>query len=566
MPQDEALQIFRQQLRTVLDTAAQHSPCHGGIFWDNVNLEKSPPPILGEPKDLKQLWTSWTDEGSAYVPYIPPEGVFALPDTEGETGKADAWALGCLAIQLINQQPLKLIRQWRFAQSTDVLQLEKSLLPKLKEFYTGAGQEKGLVIGPEMQLLRTVPCACKDFLSHCLELNPVKRWSLQKLSGHPFLDLGKSLKDLFAMDALHYQQTLPYKEPITVTNVRPHPFLKNDDPMLPHQIGEMKYKEGPDRPAQRVDILRFGASGEKPSDLQEHRDFYTKAYGKYMDALEMETSMDARIREWAEVYKIRALQEENKNIVKHFRCRFVAPQYPALPMEVQIITEHCPGGTFTSAAVYKLPIGIATKWAREVLQGLTYLHENRIVHRNINSSSIFFSEPDFKGHVKIGGFQYMRQLENDRTGKHDISARCGVDGRFVAPEIVSSYADDINIGRKCDIWSLGCVVLHLISGDPPLYTGAKNKPLVLEMAVSYHLNSGSRTLPHIDDWIPNNFRTFIRTCLDFNPDNRPIAETLLEIVQTGLFGITELEANNHFAHRKGLELPVDVVRYWESYA
>ncbi|XP_055351008.1 uncharacterized protein LOC129597469 [Paramacrobiotus metropolitanus] len=409
----------------------------------------------------------WIKEGSFNVAYIPPEAFAetAIPNSMGNTSKADSWALGCLTIWFVNiDQPLKLVRHKRFASGVEVFKMEQPLLPKLQALYAGAGQQKNLVIGPKIELIRPVPCACDDFLGHCSELDPAKRWSLEQLRLHPFLDLSKSVDDLFAMDAIYYQQTLPFKEMFTVTKVQKHPYLRSEDMLLTHQIGELVYRNPGNRPPQVVDIMRFGIYATGEQTLSKQRDLWTKAFGKMGEALAMEASTDVKTKEWANVYRMRALQQDagvatdgNKNIVQHFGCQFVEHPDSALPMEIQVFSEHCAGGSFKDAAEYRLPMDIIVKWTREALQGLKYLHGHRIVHRNINSSVILFSESSFKGTIKIGGFQYMRQLETDRTEQHAVSARQGHDGRFAAPEVVNSYAEDVNVGRKCDIWGLGCV-------------------------------------------------------------------------------------------------------------
>ncbi|XP_055350960.1 calcium-dependent protein kinase 5-like [Paramacrobiotus metropolitanus] len=567
MTEEDPLQTTRQQLCSVLKVVKEKSPCHGGVFWDNVSFSTNLTATLGEAKTPLALWMTWTDGGSSNVAYIPPEGVAALPASAGDTSKADVWALGCLAIQLINfGQPLILLRDWRFKRGAQYLKLKKSLLPELQALYKDAGKEKGLVVGPEMDLVGIIPCACEDFLGRCLELDPAKRWSLERLSEHPFLNLDISLAELSNIDATYYPQTLSFNESIIVTNTRKHPFLQSDDLHLLHQLGDMQYRDGPHREVKPVDIWCFNTRSTEPKAMKTEHDLWIKAFGKLIDAQSMDGSTHEQTRKWAAVYKIRALQEGNKNIVKHFGCEIVLPQCEKLPMELKVYTEHCPGGTFKAVAAYKLTLHILAKFVHELLQGLGYLHAHRIAHRNISGGVIFFSEAGFKGAIKIGGFQYMRQLEADITAKHEVSARQGQDARFAAPEMVSSDKEDLHVGRKCDIWSVGCVVLQLATGAPPLYTGAKNLPMILEMAILYHLNSAVKKLPLIHAWIPSNVQDFIKTCLQFDSDKRPGVTELLHNLQTGCLGTSEPDTAEYLANRGGEPLPVETAEYWGNYS
>ncbi|XP_055356739.1 mitogen-activated protein kinase kinase kinase 19-like [Paramacrobiotus metropolitanus] len=368
------------------------------------------------------------------------------------------------------------------------------------------------------------------------------------------------------MDATHYHQTLPFKEPVIITNTQNHPFLRSNDTHMPHEQGEMRYQDSPNREPIYVDIWRFRVERTEARDTKAERDLLTKSFGKVIDALDMEASADEQTRKWAEVYKIRALQEGNNNIVKHYGCDFLYEQNARLPVEFQVITEHCPGGSLKGVAGLRLPVRFVAKFVHELLQGLGYLHAHRIVHRNLDSGVIFFSKTGFTGTIKIGGFQHMRQLGADLTEQHELTARPGEDGRFAAPEMVSFEKEGPHVGRKCDIWSLGCVLLHLITGAPPLYTGAKNDPVILEMAVLYHLNSANRKLPRIYDWIPSNIQEFITTCLQFDPLERPSAAKLLQDMESGSLPITGPDTAEYLANRRGGHLRGDVAEYWSNYA
>ncbi|XP_055351005.1 uncharacterized protein LOC129597467 [Paramacrobiotus metropolitanus] len=548
----QELKRIRHYMSTVLNTAEKFFPCHGGIFRDNVSgvFEDHPDlAVLGNRTDVLELWMKWISEGSANVAYIPPEGIAALPTIAEDLSKVDSWALGCLTIQMINcDEALTLKRQNRFSRAEYLR--HDGTIEQLKEFYKDAGQS-GLAVGPEMQLLKEVPCACEEFLAHCLEPDPAKRWSLAQLRQLPFLDLNRSLADLFAMDAAHYQQLLPIEGMFTVTNIRPHPFMPSDQ-ALTVQVGDIQWTDGACHQPSHVDIWRFILFGRDANEVEEQRRLKIKAFGKLLDALTMENNKDAR----ADYYAIRALQKGTKNLVHHFGCQFVSNQLN--PLEFQVFTEHCPGGNLGDAAVHHLPVEMVVKCILEVLEGLKYLHGHGIVHRNLNSSIVFFSENPFKGAVKIGGFHLMRQLEGVTSVKNEISVRSGSDGRFVAPEMMDTEKDDdLHTGRKCDTWSLGCIALHLVSGHPPLYIGAKDKPVVLEVGVLYHLKT-VKTLPEIPAWIPSNIRNFIMKCLVFNPAQRPYAADL----DTHALLSTDIDDAAYRTSRGGIPLPEGVAENW----
>ncbi|XP_055351016.1 uncharacterized protein LOC129597474 isoform X2 [Paramacrobiotus metropolitanus] len=557
-----------------MEVMTESPPCHGGIFRDNVSgvFEDNPNfktdaerlmqwikdqdcAVLGDRKNVCELWTKWINESSDNIAYIPPEGIVALPALIDDLSKVDSWALGCLAIQLINcDAPLKLKRQNRFSKPEYLG--DCATLQQLQDLYKDAGQA-GLAVGPEMALLHPVPCACEEFLAHCMEPDPSKRWGLHELSQLPFLNLNLSLTELFALDATHYQLLQPVEGKFIVTNRRPHPFM-GSDPTLTVQVGDLQWTDGGHHPEKNVEIWRYVIFGRDAKQVEEARRVKINAFGKLEDVLTMENDTDAQTKKRAVYYGIRALQKGIKNVVHHFGCQFLAHQ--SFPMEFQVFTEHCPGGNFNDAAKYHIPIDLTGRWISEVLEGLKYLHGHGIVHRNLNSCLVFFSEYPFRGTVKIGGFHLMRhvELKGDASVLNGISVRRGDDGRFVAPEMMDAQKEhDLHTGRKCDTWSLGCIALHLASGQPPLYKGAKGKPIELEMAVLYHLKS-NQILPEIPDWIPCSVRSFVEECLQFNPANRPYAA----ILDTS--GVFNIGYPVYEASRGGNPLPEGVAEYWRQ--
>ncbi|XP_055351029.1 uncharacterized protein LOC129597482 isoform X2 [Paramacrobiotus metropolitanus] len=561
---EEDLETIRHYIYTILNTAVtvtkEFPPYHGGIFRENVTgvFESDQGyVVLGSCKNIKELWTNWISEGSLNVAYIPPEGIFAMPASVGDPSKVDSWALGCLAIQMINcDRPLTIKRQYRYSQS-EYLVNNGDMLQQLKKIYKGAGQA-GLAVGPEISLPYPVPRACEEFLSCCLEPDPFRRWSLQDLKKLPFLNLGYSLADLFAMETTQNQQQLPAEGKFTITNAQTHPFMPSD-PAMTVQLGDIQWNDGGVYEEKNVDIWRFVLMG-KDDEVEKEKRLKIKAFGKLTDALTMERNTDARTKRHADYYGIRALQKGTKNVVHHFGCQFFS--HASFPAEFQVFTEHCPGGNLRQAALHYLPLNMIGKWIMEVLEGLKYLHGHGIVHRNLNSNLIFFSEKPFQGTLKIGGFHLMRQveLEGNASVQHGISVRQGEDGRFLPPEMVDDQkAYNLHTGRKCDTWSLGCVALHLASGQPPLYKGDKDKPIELEMAVLYYLNTMKKP-PEIPDWIPSHLRSFILSCLQFDPVKRPYAAEL----DTSKLLCTDIDDSPYCASRGGAPLPEGVAEYWKQ--
>jgi NIMA (never in mitosis gene a)-related kinase len=93
------------------------------------------------------------------------------------------------------------------------------------------------------------------------------------------------------------------------------------------------------------------------------------------------------------------------------------------------------------------------KVAFELFQGLHTLHRNKIVHRDIKSANVFF----VGGIAKLGDLNVSKVLENGLC-----STQTGTP-YYTSPEIWKGR----KYGRKCDIWSTGCLLYEMCTLHPP---------------------------------------------------------------------------------------------------
>ena len=93
------------------------------------------------------------------------------------------------------------------------------------------------------------------------------------------------------------------------------------------------------------------------------------------------------------------------------------------------------------------------KVAFELFQGIKTLHHNNIIHRDIKSANVFF----VNGIAKLGDLNVSRVVEGDMA-----TTQAGTP-YYTSPEIWKGT----KYGRKCDIWSLGCLLYEMCTLDPP---------------------------------------------------------------------------------------------------
>ncbi|XP_059619622.1 serine/threonine-protein kinase polo [Phlebotomus argentipes] len=95
----------------------------------------------------------------------------------------------------------------------------------------------------------------------------------------------------------------------------------------------------------------------------------------------------------------------------------------------------------------------------QILQGLKYLHDLHVIHRDIKLGNLFLNE---EMTVKIGDFGLATKIEFEGQRKETI---CGTPN-YIAPEILNRKGHSY----EADIWSVGCVMYTLLVGRPPFET------------------------------------------------------------------------------------------------
>ncbi|XP_034040090.1 STE20-like serine/threonine-protein kinase isoform X2 [Thalassophryne amazonica] len=175
-----------------------------------------------------------------------------------------------------------------------------------------------------------------------------------------------------------------------------------------------------------------------------------------------------------------------------------------------ILIEFCAGGA-VDAIMLELERPLTEPQIRVVckqtLEALIYLHENKIIHRDLKAGNILLS---LDGEVKLADFGVS--AKNTKT----LQRRDSFIGTpyWMAPEVVMcETSKDRPYDYKADIWSLGVTLIELAQIEPPNH---EMNPMRVLLKIA---KSEPPTLMHPSRWSPE-FSDFLRKALDKNVDNR----------------------------------------------
>ncbi|CAF3540099.1 unnamed protein product, partial [Rotaria sp. Silwood2] len=103
---------------------------------------------------------------------------------------------------------------------------------------------------------------------------------------------------------------------------------------------------------------------------------------------------------------------------------------------------------------------------RQLLSALSRLHEKEIIHRDIRNVNIFLKDPT-KQSIKLGDINFVYDFKFMKKQPSLLDMEIIINKResivFYAPEIITQNETTM----KSDIWSLGCTIIHMLTGRIP---------------------------------------------------------------------------------------------------
>jgi len=148
----------------------------------------------------------------------------------------------------------------------------------------------------------------------------------------------------------------------------------------------------------------------------------------------------------------------------------------------------------------------ARYFMNHILRGVLYLHDNKIIHRDLKLGNVFLND---NMECKIGDFGLATKVDYDGERKKTL---CGTPN-YIAPEVLGKKGHSYEV----DVWSLGCILYTLLVGKPPFETQTLKETYTRIRKNEYHVPSRVGPLA----------KNLIQKLLQHDPDKRPCVADIL---------------------------------------
>uniref|UniRef100_A0A5B7AAJ0 non-specific serine/threonine protein kinase n=1 Tax=Davidia involucrata TaxID=16924 RepID=A0A5B7AAJ0_DAVIN len=191
------------------------------------------------------------------------------------------------------------------------------------------------------------------------------------------------------------------------------------------------------------------------------------AYGRVYKGLDLENGDFVAIKQ----VSLENIAQEDLNIImqeidllKNLNHKNIVKYLGSLKTKthLHIILEYVENGSLANIIKPNkfgpFPESLVAVYIAQVLEGLVYLHEQGVIHRDIKGANILTTK---EGLVKLADFGVATKLTEADVNTHSVVGT----PYWMAPEVIEMSG----VCAASDIWSVGCTVIELLTCVPPYY-------------------------------------------------------------------------------------------------
>jgi serine/threonine protein kinase len=148
--------------------------------------------------------------------------------------------------------------------------------------------------------------------------------------------------------------------------------------------------------------------------------------------------------------------------------------------------------------------------AIQIARALRHAHDHGVIHRDLKPANLLLADDD---QIKLSDFGIARLFGQRLTGSGGVLGTA----EYMAPE----QAEGQPVSPRCDLYSLGCVMYAMLTGQPPFR--ADSLPAMLDK----HRRETPRPLHELARDVPEGLERIVMRLLAKSPDDRfPTAQAV----------------------------------------
>ncbi len=183
----------------------------------------------------------------------------------------------------------------------------------------------------------------------------------------------------------------------------------------------------------------------------------------------------------------------------------------------------------------RLPVGTAVSLVVQAARALEAAHADRIIHRDLKPANLFLQD---NGGLKICDFGIAR-IADAPDGLTSGGYVLGT-ARYMSPE----QCDSAEIDERSDLYSLGCVLYELLTGQPPFPAGGQRA------IMNQHMNTPPASPRTLRPDIPRQLSSVVLDMLAKDPGDRPADAGVVAARLEAVLPVYTSAAGNAVSHEK----------------
>ncbi|KAL4511695.1 hypothetical protein ABPG72_012540 [Tetrahymena utriculariae] len=266
------------------------------------------------------------------------------------------------------------------------------------------------------------------------------------------------------------------------------------------------------------------------------------SYGEVYQCLEVNTGQLYAIKTIRKNKEKAILEKEVQSLAKEIKeykklshkniVKYIDTELDEDEKGINIILEYVSGGSIRQMLdkFGKFNEKVISIYTNQVLQGLNYLHSNHVFHRDIKGGNILI---DTDGTIKLTDFGTLKLHKKDAYINHsksqsqlshnqlDYGTIQSQKPFWTAPEVLKN---EDSHDAFSDIWSVGCLVIEMITALPPYYN-LNDK--TSEKEIAKYIMDGN--IPNFPENLSEQCLEFLQKTLKANPKERATVNELIQL-------------------------------------